>query len=318
VSALPGFVPSRTQEWLEFFAGNGYPDAQPLAAGVEGTIYRLGGETVAKVWVRRQVPELVRLQSFYADVARAGLPFATPEILRIEQVGDAAVTFDRELHGEPLQKRLSVDDPDADPDALDCVVEVLRALATVAGTDNMRQAPVLHERRPLWGDANDFSSAMISLIGRRVNRFGDLLRAQVSAFDRKYERVAEKLAALDHSGQSVIHGDLFCENILVDERARPVAVLDFGFLSTAGDPRLDASISAAIFNMYGPHARRIADTLTNRFCAEFGYPAEVLLLYRAAYALATSNFLTSDGSDGHFEWCVGWLNDAEVVAALDL
>ena len=51
-------------------------------------------------------------------------------------------------------------------------------------------------------------------------------------------------------------------------------------------------------NMYGPHAPAIADRLTSRLAAELGYPAEALLLYRAAYAIATSNAFTSDGSDG--------------------
>ncbi len=68
--------------------------------------------------------------------------------------------------------------------------------------------------------------------------------------------------------------------------------------------------------MYGPHSRTIARQLTDLLCAELGYAPEVLLLDRAAYALATSNFLTSDGGDEHFEWCVGWLNDLQVTEAL--
>lgn len=291
---------------------------QPLGAGVEGAIYRLGDGMVAKVWGQRQVAELVCMQNFYSDVAVAGLPFATPEILRIDEVDGVAVTYDKELHGEPLQKRLSVDDTDADPEAAECVIEVLRALATVPGTDHMRQLPVINEHHALWDGVTNFSDALIALLERQMRRHGGVLGAQVVDFDRKLLRVLERLAALDQSDGTVIHGDLVCDNILVDEQARPTAALDFGFLSTAGDPRWDASISAAIFNMYGPHARKIAETLTNRFCAEFGYSVEVLLLYRAAYALATSNFLSSAGSDGHFAWCVNWLNDADVTAALDL
>jgi aminoglycoside phosphotransferase (APT) family kinase protein len=313
-----GFTQTHTQAWLDFFTKNGYADAQPLAAGVEGAIYRLGGGTVAKVWARRQAPELARMQAFYADVASGGLPFATPEILRIEEVDGVAVTFDRELYGKPLQQRLAVDDPDAAPEAIDCLVEVLHALRTVSGTDSMRQLSVLEEQSPLWEGASDFPHALISLIERRIHRFGGLLRAQVVDFDHKYDQLADKLVALDQPEQTVIHGDLFCENILVDDSVKPTAVLDFGFISTAGDPRMDASVSAVIYNMYGPHRERITRTLTDRFCIDLGYPAEVLLLYRAAYAMATSNFLTSDGSDGHFEWCVWWLNHPEVTAALDV
>jgi aminoglycoside phosphotransferase (APT) family kinase protein len=315
---MSGFLQVHTSEWLESFTRQGYPDVEPLAAGVEGAIYRLGDGMVAKVWGRRREPELLRMQNFYADVARAGLPFATPVILRVEEINGSAVTFERELHGEPLQKRLAFEDRELDPLAVDCLVEVVRALADVPGTDSMRQLPVLDEDRPFWAGTDDFPTALIALLKRRVARFGELLRAHVPDFDRRYARILEKLTALDRVSTTVIHGDLFGENILVDEAVRPTAVLDFGFLSTAGDPRLDASISAVIMNMYGPHALAIAQTLTDRFAAELGYPVEVLLVYRAAYAVATSNVFTADGSDGHFPWCVAQLVRAEVTAALDL
>jgi aminoglycoside phosphotransferase (APT) family kinase protein len=315
---MTGFLQVHTPEWLAYFARHGYPDVEPLAAGVEGAIYRLGEGTVAKVWGRRREPELARMQKFYADVARAGLPFATPEIFRLEEVHGVAVTFERELHGVPLQNRLGFEDRELDQATVGCVIEVLRALGSVPGTDNMRQLPVLDEDRPFWAGAGDFPTALIALLERRVARFGGLLRAHVSDFDRRYARILEKLAALDRVPTTVIHGDLFGENILVDEAVRPLAVLDFGFLSTAGDPRLDASVTALIMNMYGPHGPAIADTLTDRFAAELGYPIEVLLLYRAAYAVATSNVFTPDGSDGHFPWCVAQLTGPAVTAVLDL
>ena len=39
-----------TAHWLQHFAARGYPTARPLAAGVEGSVYRLGEGVVAKVW----------------------------------------------------------------------------------------------------------------------------------------------------------------------------------------------------------------------------------------------------------------------------
>ena len=51
------------------------------------------------------------------------------------------------------------------------------------------------------------------------------------------------------------------------------------------------------------------------------YPAascEVLLSYQAAYAMATSNAFTADGSDGHFSWCIAQLRRADIGEALGL
>src|SRR5262249_16370264 len=117
---------------------------------------------------------------------------------------------------------------------------------------------------------------------------------------------------------TVIQGDLVPGNILVDERARPVAVLDFGFLSTAGDPRLDAAIAASVMNMYGPYAPAITGALTRQVAQDLGYPVDVPLLYPATYAVATANAFTSDGSDGHFAWCIDQLRRSDIADALGM
>ncbi|MDP9381032.1 MAG: hypothetical protein M3Q29_12955 [Chloroflexota bacterium] len=39
-------------EWHRYFASLGYTDAHPLAAGIEGAVYRLGSGLIGKVWAR--------------------------------------------------------------------------------------------------------------------------------------------------------------------------------------------------------------------------------------------------------------------------
>lgn len=307
-----------TGEWLEHFVRAGHPDVEPLAAGVEGAVYRLGDGTVAKVWGRRRRTELLRWQAFYADVAAAGLPFATPVMMRVDDVRGVAVTVERELPGSPLQARLDTELREVDPAAVDAVLTVLRALATVPTTAAMRAVPVLDERGPFRPDGTDFVTALSALLERRTARSSGLLRARVPEFDRRYAAVTAGLEALDRQPDTVVHGDLFAENVLVDAAGRPSAVLDFGFLSTAGDPRFDVAVTAAILNMYGTHAAAITEALTERFAADLGHPADVLRLYRAAYAIATSTAFTADGSDGHFAWCTRQLTAPEVTAALGL
>ncbi len=311
------FVLAHTQQWIKHFAGEGHAP-RPLAAGVEGAIYDLGGGLVAKVWRDRRPAELVRMQSFYADVAAAGLPFSTPEILAVEQVERTPVTYERKLPGAPLQQRLGRDDRGVNPAAARCVTDVLRALATVSATTAMRQLAVLDEDRPLWEGADTFSDVLLGLLRRRVARFGPVIRSHLPDFGRRYARLQERLGALARPLDTVIHGDLVTGNILVDEQARPLAVLDFGFLTTAGDPRLDAAIAASVMNMYGPHAPAITSVLTAQLAHDLGYPADALLTYQAAYAVATSNAFTSDGSDGHFAWCIDQLRRPDITDILGL
>jgi hypothetical protein len=68
----------------------------------------------------------------------------------------------------------------------------------------------------------------------------------------------------------------------------------------------------------GPHALSITQCLTARLARDLGYAPEVLLTYQAAYAAATSNAFTPDGSDGHFAWCIAQLQRADISQALGL
>jgi len=315
---VPEFLQAHTQQWLEHLRREGYPQVRALGAGVEGAVYDLGDGTVAKVWGRRHETELLLMQRFYADLASTGLPFATPEILAIKRVNAMAVTHERKLPGTPLQRRLKIEDRHLDPDAVRCVIEVLQALAAVRATSSMRQLRALDEDLPFWAGADNFQTALLDLLRRRVARFGYLISQQLPDFDRRYASLQEKLAAMAQLADTAIHGDLVAGNILVDQDARPLAVLDFGFLTTAGDPRLDAAISAAVMNMYGPHAPAITAELTAQIAATLNYPVDTLLIYQAAYAVATSNAFTPDGSDGHFAWCLAQLRRADITAALGL
>jgi aminoglycoside phosphotransferase (APT) family kinase protein len=285
---------------------------------MEGAIYDLGGGLVAKVWRERGVAALERMQAFYADVAAAGLPFETPEIISIERIAGRSVTYERKLPGEQLQHRFAAGERETGEPAVACVTAILTALATVPATASMRELAVVDEDRPLWADADSFPAALRGLLDRRVARFGPVIRDRLPDFDRRYAALLDRLTDLGGCPDVPIHGDLFGSNILVDEAARPTAVLDFGFVTTAGDARLDAAITAACMNMYGPQAAEITRELTARFARELGYPPEVLLTYQAAYAVATSNAFTSDGSDGHFAWCVAQLARADISEALGL
>ena len=306
---------SHHEQWVRHFELKGYRDVAPLSAGMEGAVYRLGDSLIAKVWADKPVQELTILQKFYADLLRAGLPFATPEILTIEQVGGTAVTVESELPGRPLREFLAEAGTSVPPWAGACVLRVLTALAAINDSPSALGLPVLGGPGPFRSDAS-WPEALLRLLERRVAAFGDKLRAAVPDFDSMYANLVGSIATLPSVDNSVIHGDICGENILVDDDMNPLALLDWGFLSTTGDPAFDASIAAGIFNMYGPYARVMDDHLLHRFAAEFGYPESQLLAYRAVYAIATSNAYDPEGKDGHFAWCARALSRSDVRAAV--
>ncbi|WP_055490867.1 phosphotransferase family protein [Streptomyces sp. TP-A0356] len=312
---MPDSTEDRTAERVRRFLDAGYPDARPVEAAVEGAVYRLGGGTVAKVWEHRRGPELQRMQRFYADAADH-LPFDAPQIIAVEDIAGVPMTVERELTGHPLAGKVRTDEPEVLPEAVDCLVGVLRALAAAHDVGEVRQLPVLDEERPLWQGHSSFGSALADLIDRRVGRCGERFAAHVTDFDGKRARLVAQLRALPGTTEAVVHGDVFPETVLVDDDLRPRALVDYGFLSTAGDPRFDAAVTAAIFPTDTEHAQEITGQLTARFADEFGYGIDDLLLFRAAYAMATSDAFAPGGGDEHFAWCASVLNDPAVAEAL--
>lgn len=299
-----------TDAWIRHFVHRGYHAARPLAAGVEGAVYWLDEGIVAKVWSGRPPADLHLTRQVYADIARHPLPFATPDVLDTEEHQGVLVTYERELTGSPLRADSAVEPPGRGltADETDTLVTVLRGLATVPGTEAMRHLSVQGDDRPLWQGHTRFPDALAALVERAVHRHGDLLAAHVPGLAGKVQWTVRSLGALPDTPVTVIHGDLVPPNVHVDAAGRPTAVLDFGFFTTAGDPAFEAAVTAAVWDMYGPHAEEHVTTLTRLFAAQLRYPPEVLALYQAAYALATYDLFASDGSDGHFRWCAVLLN----------
>jgi hypothetical protein len=308
-----------------------------LGAGMEGAVYALDDETVAKVWIRQDATSLARLRDFYAELDASGLPFATPLIHEVRSVNGIPVTIERRLAGRPLSEVLADADPgpaqtpaerpptdqaptDQAPTerAMRMFVDVLAALREVtAPPPAARALTVMDEPEPFYaGPDETWPVALERLVRRRVDAFGPVLGAAVTDLAALVDRVVSGLRALDDGDPAVLHGDLCTPNLLVDDDLNVVSVLDWGYLSTVGDPAFDAGLAAGFFDMYGDDARAIDQTLTRWIVAEFGYPAELLALYRVVYAIVGACAYDPAGRDGHFAWCADQLRRPDLRALL--
>lgn len=306
--------PAEVHRWAGELAERGHRPI-PLAAGVEGAVFRLGGGAVAKVWNSRTEAEIDRLALFYRAVTGAGLPFRTPEIQDVGHLRDAVFSIERELPGAPLWPDHAGVSPPLDPRRIRCLAEVLAALAAVTPTAGMTLLPVLDEPEPLRLD-NGFDNALGDLVVRRVERFRDRVRVAVPDIGELAAALVDRLATLGPSRPGLIHGDLIPANVLVDEDGRVTAVLDFGFFSTAGPPAFDAAVTVNVFDMYGP-ARDASRTAVATVVEEMlGHPPQVLAVYLAGYAMATMMVFGGGERDGHFRWCADVLRRPEVLNAL--
>ncbi|MGW2964878.1 hypothetical protein ACWDGI_41395 [Streptomyces sp. NPDC001220] len=104
----------------------------------------------------------------HADITRHSLPFSASEIFDVENHEGVLVTYERELPGDPMRvdSTHAAYERELPTQHNDALLAVLRGLASVPGTDAMRQLTVQGDDRPLWRDHDCFRDALAALVAR--------------------------------------------------------------------------------------------------------------------------------------------------------
>ena len=261
-----------------------------VGRGMEGVVWALDDERVVKVWDRRPRFEVERLRTFYDAVEvgfdRAGVRLAVPRILAIgeAEVDGCVVTVHRRLRGQAVEG--------ARPEP---VLAVLEALAQVPAHPDLAVLPVPDGEVAFDPDV-PFGDSLAGLVVRRAPLLGGRLADGVA------ERLADALRSLTPVPARLVHGDLGPVHVLLDQ-GRPSGLLDFGYISTVGDPAFDAAVGAALQDMFGAGAAQATGALDDLAVERFGYEPAVLVLYRAAYGLVTASCLAAHPGR-HLDWCL--------------
>lgn len=287
-----------------------------LGSGIEGTVVDLGNGTVAKVWSGRSSSDLDVLRTFYDEVFQrrpSTSTVAMPHILDLRDVEGTPVTIEERLSGEPVWQADGTS-PRLTTTHLDSMIEALSALSEIPGDPSLRTLPMLPDEPPFDPNA-PFETELAALVTRRTERFATQLRVALPDVDALLAQTVEALHRISPATPALIHGDLIAANVMTSG-GRASAVLDFGFMTTVGDPVFDMAVTASIFDMYGPRAREVESELDQAFLSAFSGDHRRYWVYRAAYALTTACCHGADLSEGHFAWCVAMLDRQDVREAL--
>lgn len=217
------------------------PIAPVPSAGTDNAIYRLGDDMAVRL--PRTAGAAARLDKEHVWLPRVtpSLPLATPTPL--ERGGPAhgfpwAWSVYRWLEGETA--------------TLDRIRDLGQAATDVAGfIDAFHRIDASDGPPP--GRENSHRGVPLALWDRSTRAAIDRLRDDL---DTAAVTVAWEAALMapEWDGPPVwIHGDLWQENLLVDEEGRICAVIDFGCLGV-GDPACDLIV---VWNMLTTDARRI-------------------------------------------------------------
>ncbi|MHA4854426.1 phosphotransferase family protein [Rhodococcus sp. MSC1_016] len=307
--------PSHDEATRILYRWTGGADPRLLGQGMEGVVYEIDHDRVAKIWFGESEASLQRDRVFYNTLAGKSFQFSIPRIHEVHVVEGLCVTIEQRLAGTNITNHLEAGRTSLDEARSTCV-DVLAELAGSGPLPEGRLLSVMDEDISLYDAAEDFPEALGALAERRLARFRQVLDPAVEELDKKIDALRGRLREIDSGQRSLIHGDLIPDNILVNDNGAASAVLDWGFFTTEGDPVFDAAVAASIFDMYSESALDTELGLYTQIEERLGYQREALLVYRAAYSLITANVYDAGGRDGHFAWCVASLNRPDVVQAV--
>jgi hypothetical protein len=179
-----------------------------IASGMEGHVFAVGDEKIAKVWHAKRPDEIAELQSFYNLVYGLALPFDTPVIDAVHDTPDGAVSIERKLPGTPLSDVVAANEKPLPAFAIEAVMTVLTALRDHPVRDAQSSLPILGV---VLSDDAMVTGSIPMLLGVaeiKADRYGDQLRRSVRDFDWVYNQMVYQLLRLSDANVHAVHGDL--------------------------------------------------------------------------------------------------------------
>lgn len=271
-----------------------------LGHGGEATVYELTGGRVLRVF--HKPPETTiapYLRPFYERLAACDLPFAVPRILESGVEDGVGFSLDRLIPGRAFHDVLPGLRGAKRERALDSYTDAASALSVVRLEDQPYGEFLFDDalRGETWAEF-----LLARLEANYARGRSDLIEA-LPDIDRIVDQLRERISTLADPPKVLVHGDYFPGNVLMDDAFNVTGVIDFGWLTVAGDPAMDLASAAIFLDVVRGHQAADAERVHARLLATHGSGlAETIEIYRGWYGARFSPYKADDGS--LFEWCV--------------
>lgn len=271
-----------------------------LGRGGEATVYELTGDRALRVFhTHTDLSHLDKISAFYRKLAAFNLPFAVPEIFAYAVEDGVGYSLDRLIRGRAFHDVMpGLTGADRNR-ALDSFTDAASALSSIP-LEGQPYGEFLFDNALTAETWADF------LLARLEENYAkgrpDLVEA-IPNVDEIVEALRERIRALPDPPKVLVHGDYFPGNVLMDHDFKVTGVIDFGWLTVAGDPAMDLASAAIFLNVVRGHQASDAERVHARLLATHGDAlAPSIETYRGWYAVRFSPYKADDGS--LFEWCV--------------
>lgn len=232
----------------------GKPNLKYLGKGMQSIVFEIDAQKVLKVYGEDiGVKNLLRLKTFYESLDTINISFETPLISEVKILNGLILVTEKRLLGTCPEKnflqKMSQDE------LKDYSIKYLNALFEIKNIDtNFLQTAEPLDLSGQFFECKKYDNwidLLTSNVERKYHESESNFIAQINNANQVYEKIKVRISQIQFNDQKLIHGDFCPANTMVDNKFTTLAVLDFGILTTVGDPIFDIALGWVFVDMYG-------------------------------------------------------------------
>lgn len=285
--------------------------ADLIGWGTEAQVYRCHDNKVLKIYNElSDINKQKILKRFYETIDSGNVSYGLPHIYEVIEDSGTLITIEKLMKGSNLQEVMKRFDEEQLNKLMKTYLSASLELKNVKTNSAFTGYKLFNDYCFNSSERKDWNSFLKYFLNGRQEELYDYFSKDVIDYDTKLE-LLQGMLSLKYSGEySLIHGDFYPGNLLVDEEGEITGLIDFGIMTMYGDYLFDIATSWVFFDMYDNLNANLLDRYLSVIIEELGEEIKKkLYLYVLVYSIISANFYSNNCRDGHYQWCVRNLNN---------
>ena len=282
-----------------------------LGSGMESEVYAYDNNKVVKLYNDMSDSNKQRiLKGFYSKIDSISLSYELPFIYDTFEENGILVTIEKRIEGNNLQSMLSKMNYIEQNNMMETYLNANIELKSVKIKPNLEGYILFNDQQISSLNINSWFDLLKEEIFRKQKEPESYLKRDVVNYDAKVKQLVEILS-LGYEGEySLIHGDFYPGNVMINESGKVTGLIDFGLMTMYGDNLFDIAIGWVCFDMYNELNANIYERYLNIIISTLGADVRKrLYFYVLIYSYISANLYSHNCEDGHYQWCVKNLNN---------
>ena len=222
-----------------------------LGSGMEAEVYVYDNNKVVKLYNDMSDSNKQKtLKDFYSKIDSSSLSYELPYIYDTYEENGILVSIEKRIKGCNMQSMLSRMNYREQSDMMKTYLNANIELKSIIVKSNLEGYTLFNDHKISFQKVNGWFDLLKEIMLKKQKELESYFKRDVVNYDAKVKQLVEILA-LGYEGEySLIHGDFYPGNIIINENWKVTGLIDFGIMTMYGDNLFDIAIGWVCFDMY--------------------------------------------------------------------